>query len=107
MRPTERDRLERKMLRLALKAAREALQAFPSNALKSLPAGQGERKLTLWAHGPRATAICELTAILGDVPIEEIEPRKPLPYRPDANPARVRDRLNEMKRQLGLPVLKY
>jgi len=99
--------LERKMLRMALRAARDTLQAYPFDALQSLPAGTAHSKLTLWAVGPRNIAICELTAILGDVPIDQIDVRQPPPRLPPQAPAATREKLNEMKRQLGLPVLKY
>lgn len=107
MRPTVRDKLERKMLRMALDLAREVLWSFPEHELDALPNSKAKSMLVFWDGTNRRAAIGELTAILGDVPIDEIDVRKPQAFRPKVNPAAVRDKLNEMKRQLGLPVLKY
>ena len=107
MRATEREKLERMMLRQALKAAREALQAFPVELVDKLPKGRNKSKATMWLFGLRNPAICEISAILGDVPLAQLDVRKPPPFRPVDQPARSRERLNDLKRQLGLPKLEY
>lgn len=105
MRPAERTRLERRMLRMALDAAREALQAFPGDSVGAMPDGPVKAKLIVWRDAIRNVAICELSTIIGDVPVAQLDPRHPPRFERDPDFAKKRELLNALKRQLGVPVL--
>jgi hypothetical protein len=102
----KRSSVEVKLLRLALRAAREALQTFPAEQVKCLPRGQAKADLQLWTDVSRNRAICELTTIIGDVPVERIDPRSPPDFVPTGNPAAINERMEQLKKQLGIPSLR-